>query len=152
MLPTSNQPGQLYGTAKTHKFDNTADITVDNLNFRPNIAPSGTYSYNASQVIANYLKPLCINNEYIIQSTQEFSKIIHEQHPLKYNEQCVSHYVESLFTNFPVHETIEYIINERYVETKIPKLCSKLIFKRLLFKLTTENTFYAQFKFLQSSR
>ena len=25
MLPTSNQPGQLYGTAKTHKFDNIAD-------------------------------------------------------------------------------------------------------------------------------
>ena len=28
-----HQPGQLYGTAKTHKFDNIADITVDNLKF-----------------------------------------------------------------------------------------------------------------------
>ena len=26
------------------------------------------------------------------------------------------------------------------MESKLPKLCSKLIFKRLLFKLTTENT------------
>ena len=63
---------------------------------------------------------------------------MHEQHPLKYSEQYVSYYVESLFTNVPVHETIEYIINEIYMETKIPKLCSKLIFKRLLSKLTTE--------------
>ena len=44
MLPTSNQLGQLYGTAKTHKFDNTADITVDNLKFRPIKAQSGTYT------------------------------------------------------------------------------------------------------------
>ena len=39
MLPTSNQPGQLYGAAKTLKFDNTADIVVDK---------SGTYTYNAA--------------------------------------------------------------------------------------------------------
>ena len=146
MLPTSNQPGQLYGTAKTHKFDNTADITIDNLKFCPIIAQSGTYTYNAAQVIANYLKPLC-NNEYIIQNTQELAKIICEQDPLKSNEQYVSYDVESLFTNVPVHETIEYIINEIYVENKLPKLCSKLIFKRLLLKLTTENTFMLDSKF-----
>ena len=141
MLPTANQPGLLYGTAKTHKFDNTADITVDNLKFRPIIAQSGTETYNAGQVNANYLKPICSNNEYIIQNTQEFEKIIGEQDPLESNKQYVSYDVESLFTNIPVHETIEYIINETYVENKLPKLCSKLIFKRLLLKLTTENTF-----------
>ena len=86
MLPTSNQPGQLYGTAKTHKFDNTADIAIDNLKFCPIIAQSGTYTYNAAQVIANYLKPLCNNNEYIIRNTQEFAKIICELDPLKSNE------------------------------------------------------------------
>ena len=182
MLPTSNQPGQLYGTAKTHKFGNIADITVDNLKFCPIIAQSGTYTYNAVQVIANiaditvdnlkfcpiiaqsgtytynavqvianYLKPLCSNNDYIIRNTQGFAKIIREQDPLKFNEQYVSYDVESLFTNVPVHETIETIINEIYVENKLPKLCSKLIFKRLLLKLTTEY-FYARFKILQTSR
>ena len=44
MLPTSNQPGQLYGTAKTHKFDNTADIAVDNLKFHSVIAQSGGHT------------------------------------------------------------------------------------------------------------
>ena len=65
-LPVSNQPGQLYGTGKTRKFDITADITVDNLKLRPIIAQSGIYTYNAVQVIANFLKPLRSNNEYII--------------------------------------------------------------------------------------
>ena len=90
MLPTPNQPGQLYGTAKTHKFDNTADITVDNVKFRPIIAESWTYTYSAAQVIANYLKLLCSNNEYNIRNTQELAKIIGKQDPLKSNEQNVS--------------------------------------------------------------
>ena len=81
----------------------------------------------------------------------DFAKIICEQDPLKSNERYVSYNVESLFTNVLVHETIEYIINEIYVENKLPKVCSKLIFKRLLLKLTTEY-FDAQFKILQTSR
>ena len=58
MLSKSNQPGQLHGTAKTHKFTNTDKITTDNLKFRPIIAQTGTYNYNAMQVIAKYLN-LC---------------------------------------------------------------------------------------------
>ena len=33
MKPYSNQPVCLYGTAKTHKFENLEDITVANLKF-----------------------------------------------------------------------------------------------------------------------
>ena len=43
MLTTSNQPVQWNGTAKTLKFDNTANISVDNLSFHPIIAQSGTH-------------------------------------------------------------------------------------------------------------
>ena len=57
ILPRSNQPGQLYGTTKTRKFTNTDEITIDNLKFRPLIAQTGTYTYNAVQVIAKHLKP-----------------------------------------------------------------------------------------------
>ena len=49
--------------------------------------------------------------------------------------------VESLFTNVPINETIEYILNKIYVHNKLPKLCSRLIFKRVLLKLTTESTY-----------
>ena len=43
MLPNSNQPVQLYGTAKTHKFDDINGIRVDSLKFRPIIEKLGTY-------------------------------------------------------------------------------------------------------------
>ena len=76
MLPKSNQPGQLYGTAKTHKFSSIDDITLENLKFRPIITQSGTYTYNTAQVIAGYLKPLCSDNDYIIRNTQEFPKTV----------------------------------------------------------------------------
>ena len=45
-LPKLNQPGQLYGTAKTHKFNSIEDITLENLKVHPIIAGSSTYTYN----------------------------------------------------------------------------------------------------------
>ena len=41
----------------------------------------------------------------------------------------------------PIQETIDYMLDEIYVKNKLPKICSKLIFKRLLLILTKENTF-----------
>ena len=90
MLPKSNQPGQLYGTAKTHKFTNIDEITIDNLKFRPIIAQTGTYTYNAAQVIAKYLKPLCSGNNYIIRNTQEFPMSLKQQDPLIPDEEYIS--------------------------------------------------------------
>ena len=58
MLPKSDQLGQLYGTSRTHKFTKIDEVTVDNLKFRPIIAQSGAYIYNAAQVIVEYLKLL----------------------------------------------------------------------------------------------
>ena len=147
MYPTSNQPAQLYGTAKTHKHENIDEINVQSLNFRPIIAQTGTCTYNAAQVISNYLKPLYTCNEYIIGNTQDFSKLIQEQSPLQLDEEYVSYDIESLFTNVPITETIEYILDEIYVKNKLPKLCSRLIFKRLLLKLTTESTYMFNSKF-----
>ena len=59
MLLKPNQPGQTYGTAKTHKFKSIEDKTLEELIFYKIIAQSATYIYNAAQVIADYLKPLC---------------------------------------------------------------------------------------------
>ena len=88
MLSKSNQPGQLYGTAKTNKFNSIEDIILENLKFRPIIAQSGTY--NAAQVLADHLKPLCSDNNYIIRNTQEFPKLL-QQDPLLPNEEYVSY-------------------------------------------------------------
>ena len=60
-----------------------------------------------------------------------------QQDPLLPDEEYVSYDVESLFTNVPVHETIDYILQEIYV------------MKRLLLKLTTENTFMLNSNFFK---
>ena len=140
MRPVSNQFGRIYATAKTHKFNPLDDINVNNLKFRPIISQIGTYTYNAAKVIAEYLKPLC-SNQYKISDTQEFASLIKDQAPLNDDEEYVSYDVDSLFTNIPVAETIKYIIHQIYTEKKIPPICNKFIFKRLLLKLTTECSF-----------
>ena len=61
----------------------------------------------------------------------------------------VSYDIDSLFTNIPVAESIEYIIHQIYTEKKIPPICSKLIFKRLLLKLTTESSFQFNYQLLK---
>ena len=115
MLPKSNQPGQLYGTAKTPKFSSIEDITLENLKLRPILAQSGTYTYNGAQLIADYLKSLCRDNDYMIRNTQEFPKLLQQQDPLLSNEEYVSYDVKSLLTNVPIQEKIDYILDEIYV-------------------------------------
>ena len=56
--------------------------------------------------------------------------------PLENQEKDVSYDVESLFTNIPVKETVNYILDQIYVHKKLPQICYyRLIFKRLLMKL-----------------
>ena len=66
-------------------------------------------------------------------------------------EEYVSYDVESLFPSIPVSETIDYIIKKIYEDKVIKPMCkSKLIFRRLLEKLTkncvfsVNNTFVKQ--------
>ena len=74
-------------------------------------------------------------------NTQEFPMFLKQQDSSLTDEEYASYDVESLFKNVPVHETIDYILQKIYVKEKLPKICSKIIMKCLLLKLTTENTF-----------
>ena len=94
----NNQPAKLYGTAKTHIFNNIHEINKEKIKFRPIIDQTGTYSYNAAQVISQYLKPLC-KNEFTKNDTQSFSADIKYIPLLQEDEEDVSYEVESLFTN-----------------------------------------------------
>ena len=54
----------------------------------------------------------------------------------------MSYDVESLFTSMPINETMDYIIKEIYENKVIKPMCkSKLIFRRLLEKLTKNCVF-----------
>ena len=76
-----------------------------------------------------------------LRNTQEFAMFLKQQDSSLTDEEYTSYDVESLFKNVPVHETIDYILQKIYVKEKLPKICSKIIMKCLLLKLTTENTF-----------
>ena len=73
--------------------------------------------------------------------TRKSFPCLKQQYSLLPDEEYMSYDVEFLFTNVPVYETIDYIQQEIYVKEKLPIICSKLIMKCLLLKLTTENTF-----------
>ena len=69
--------------------------------------------------------------------------------PLQDDEKDVSYDVESLFTNMPIEETINYMTEQIYLHEKLRPICSKLIFRRLLIKLATECTFKFNSRFLK---
>ena len=74
-----------------------------------------------------------------------------KQTPLSLDEEYVSYDVESLFTNILVDETIFCIINEICKKNKLPQRCSKIIFKILLYKLTTEVSFQFNYNLLKQT-
>ena len=113
MRPVSSQPGRFFTTAKTHKFYSVEEVSLEELTLRPIIDQTGTHVYKASKVISKYLEPLS-KNEYVINNTLDFPEII-KSVPLQDDEEDVSYDVESLFTNIPVKETIEFILDEIYV-------------------------------------
>ena len=108
MPPVSYQPVRFFATAKTHKFTSLNDITAENLKLRPIIDLTGTYIYNTSKVITNYLRPFS-KNQYTISDTLKFPDLLKSADP-NANYEDVSYDVESLFTSIPVAETIEYIL------------------------------------------
>ena len=69
--------------------------------------------------------------------------------PLNNDKKYISYDVNSLFTNMPLKETIDYILDEIYENRKMKPICSKLIFKRLFYKLTTACTFHFNTKFVK---
>ena len=137
MRPKSSQPARLYATAKTHKFNNLDEITVEKLKFRQIVDQTGTATYDPAKVISEYLKPLPFN-EYKINDCLKFPDMIKALPPSQKNEEYVSYDVESLFTNIPLKETIDYIIHKIYNLKLMKPISKKLIFKRLLYKLTTD--------------
>ena len=146
--PDSNQPAHLYGTAKTHKFETLEDSNVANLKFRPITDQTEKFAYNAAKVTSDYLRPLC-KNEYCINDTQKFPSMLSSIPPLYDDEEDTSDDVESLFTNIPIEETINYVIEQIYAHKKLTPICLKLISRRLLIKLATECTFKLNSRFFK---
>ena len=58
-----------------HKFDTILDINFKDLKLRPIRDQTGTYIYDASKVVAEFLKSLA-RNEFTISDTLAFTELL----------------------------------------------------------------------------
>ena len=79
---------------------------------RPILSAKGTYNYELAKWLDSLLKPLAVN-EYMIQDTFRFAKELASL-TLKDDNIIVSFDVVSLFTNVPVDETIEFLLDRAF--------------------------------------
>ena len=103
-------PGYLYGNCKIHKNE-------QNPLLRPVISTIPTPGYEVSKVLNSIITPY-MPKSHCVNSTKEFLEILKTQTP---DNLIASLDVESLFTNVPVQEIIDLII--QYVYMNMKKYC-----------------------------
>ena len=126
------QPGYIYGNAKIHK-------NKENPPLRPIISQLGTPTYEVAKKLNEIISPY-LPSKYLIKSTAEFIDLLQNyDSPQGY---LTSLDVESLFTNVPVEETINIIIDTLYKNpTAPPPLIPQELLRSLLRVCTTETPF-----------
>jgi len=122
------KPGYIYGNVKTHKENNP---------LRPIISQIPTVTYPIAKFLKTVLTPYT-PNDYTIKSSFELLDILKNNEPDKF---IGSLDVESLFTNVPVKDTINIILNTVYNSNMNPLNIPKNILKSLLEICTTEAPF-----------
>jgi predicted GIY-YIG superfamily endonuclease len=100
VYPCGSRAGVMYGLPKVHK----RDVPV-----RPIISAVRTYSYGLAKYLDEILKPLTKNRDFMLKDTFDFVNRVSSIN--NSTKTMVSYDVESLFTNIPIKETIEIILN-----------------------------------------
>ena len=130
LILSRSSPGKLYGTVKVHK---------PNFSLRPAVSMVNMPEYALAKFLDNMIKPY-LPQTRIPKSTDHFIEKLKEFNPNSQNT-TVSFDVVSLFTNVPLVETVDRIINRLYDEhnnNSIP--IPKDIFKKLML-LATQGIF-----------
>ena len=130
LLSSGSSPGKLYGLCKVHK---------SNYPLRPVISMVNTPEYKLAKYLDDFIKPN-IPSKFMLSSTNEFvSKL--SSFPLCGSEKLVSFDVTSLFTNIPLIETIDIVMNRIYSDNAVvtPDIPKKFFRKMLL--LCTQGMF-----------
>ncbi|MEM7163798.1 MAG: reverse transcriptase domain-containing protein, partial [Bacteroidota bacterium] len=103
LLPKGSRLPHLYGLPKTHK---------EELKMRPVLSAVQSYNYLLAKWLDKILKPLA-SNEHTISDVFEFAKEI-QSTSLTGPEFMVSYDVSSLFTNVPLDETIDILVDRAF--------------------------------------
>ena len=132
ICPSGSKPSILYGQAKVHKpvKDNCPSL-------RPILSVIGTRTYDLAKFLVPILKPLT-ENEYTVHDSFSFANDVRK---LSSKNLMASLDVESLFTNIPLEETIDNIINDLYLSTEKVHNFEKHELKQLLMLAAFESFF-----------
>jgi hypothetical protein len=118
---TGSSYGILYGSPKVHKGPSVP--------IRPILAAYNLPNFKLAKHLVPLLSPLT-TNQYSVKNSFEYSSFIISQNSNKF---LVSFDVESLFTNIPIHETINIILDKLFpTADHIYHNYSKIQFKTLL--------------------
>ena len=105
ICPKGSRLVHLYGLLKTHKPE---------LAMRPILSATGTYNFKLAKWLDEKLKPISIN-QFTISDPLRFSEELHKNENVD-GEILVSYDVSSLFTNVPVDETVEILVQKAFHE------------------------------------
>ena len=132
ICPSGSKPGILYRQAKVHK------PVKDNCPYlRPILSAIGTPTYDLAKFIVPILKPLT-ENEYTVHDSFSFANDVRK---LSSKNLMANLDVESLFTNIPLEETIDNIINDLYLSSEKVHNFEKHELKQLLMFAAFESFF-----------
>ena len=124
-------PGYIYCNPKIHKSRTDPPM-------RPIISQIGTGTYTISKALNSIILPY-LHTKYMIRSKAEFVEL---SRTVKSPKFLASLDVENLFTNVPVGETIDIILNNCYSHDKLPPPdIPRNTLQQLLEICTTETPF-----------
>ncbi|CAF4522653.1 unnamed protein product [Rotaria magnacalcarata] len=102
---TGSYPGRLYGLLKIHK---------ENVPLRPVLSSIGTFNYGLAKALSQILSTI-IEKKSMMRDSFDFVKEVRTLSKDFSKYRMVSFDVSSLYTNVPINETIEIILNSLYV-------------------------------------
>ena len=135
LLASGSSPGILYGLPKIHKPD-----FISNFQFRPIFAAYNCPTYKIAKYLVPLLNPLS-NSEFTVENSYEFVSQI-SNFSYKNSYFMTSFDVSNLFTNIPLTETIDIILNSLFPNLNADfKGFSRQLFKKFL-ELAVTNSFF----------
>ena len=130
LSPSGSRPGIMYGSAKVNKI-----VTGGFPSFRPILSAIGTTTYKHAKFLAPMLEPLT-TNECTIRDSFTFAE---ELQSFDSKLVMARFYIQSLFTNIPLQETIELCVENLFKgRTHVDNL-SKDCFRELLTSIMSES-------------
>ena len=135
---SGSSPSIMYGLPKTHK---------PNLPLRPIVSSVNTPQYKLAKFIIPDIMHLA-KNEYTLENSKV---LIDSTSNMKIQDSyfMTSFDVESLYTNIPLKETIDIIVNSIYDNGNMVRSMSKNDYKKLLELVTEDNFIIFNNKFIK---